>query len=122
MQASELFPTEMRGVAHGFSAAVGKVGALSADIILGLVGGFRAAAHAPEHKLPAGLATQRRMSSLKPRAASDSALACSASFEVRFSWDPTGLRGSGPLLRRLCRADECDSCSNSMSLVIITLT
>ena len=27
----------MRGVAHGFSAAVGKLGALSADIILGLV-------------------------------------------------------------------------------------
>ncbi|KAK9839247.1 hypothetical protein WJX81_004005 [Elliptochloris bilobata] len=35
--ASELFPTEMRGVAHGFSAAVGKLGALSADIILGVV-------------------------------------------------------------------------------------
>ena len=30
----------MRGVGHGFSAAVGKVGALSADIILGLVGGL----------------------------------------------------------------------------------
>ena len=40
VQASELFPTEMRGVAHGFSAAVGKVGALSADIILGLVRGL----------------------------------------------------------------------------------
>jgi len=34
-QASELFPTEMRGVAHGFSAAVGKLGALTADIVLG---------------------------------------------------------------------------------------
>ena len=33
--ASELFPTSMRGKAHGLSAAVGKLGALSADIILG---------------------------------------------------------------------------------------
>ena len=39
-QASELFPTEMRGVAHGFSAAVGKLGALAADITLGVVGGL----------------------------------------------------------------------------------
>ena len=29
----------MRGVAHGFSAAVGKLGALAADVILGLVRG-----------------------------------------------------------------------------------
>ena len=32
-----MFPTECRGMAHGFSAAVGKLGALSADIILALV-------------------------------------------------------------------------------------
>lgn len=38
MQASELFPTENRGMAHGISAAVGKLGALSADIIMGQVG------------------------------------------------------------------------------------
>ena len=37
MQASELFPTENRGMAHGISAAVGKLGALSADIIMGVV-------------------------------------------------------------------------------------
>ena len=36
-QASELFPTEYRGMAHGISAAVGKLGALSADIIMGVV-------------------------------------------------------------------------------------
>ncbi|BDA46848.1 Glycerophosphoinositol permease 1 [Coccomyxa sp. Obi] len=35
--ASELFPTENRGMAHGISAAVGKLGALSADIIMGQV-------------------------------------------------------------------------------------
>ncbi|KAK9807684.1 hypothetical protein WJX72_006095 [[Myrmecia] bisecta] len=33
--AGELFPTETRGMAHGISAAVGKLGALSADIIMG---------------------------------------------------------------------------------------
>ena len=37
VQASELFPTEYRGMAHGISAAVGKLGALSADIIMGVV-------------------------------------------------------------------------------------
>jgi nitrate/nitrite transporter NarK len=36
-KASELFPTENRGMAHGISAAVGKLGALSADIIMGQV-------------------------------------------------------------------------------------
>ncbi len=36
-QASELFPTENRGMAHGISAAVGKLGALSADVIMGQV-------------------------------------------------------------------------------------
>ena len=36
LQASELFPTENRGMAHGISAAVGKLGALSADIIMGV--------------------------------------------------------------------------------------
>ena len=56
-QASELFPTEMRGVAHGFSAAVGKLGALSADIILGLVGGPSCSA-ALRHRGPAHLATR----------------------------------------------------------------
>lgn len=35
--ASELFPTDTRGKAHGISAAVGKLGALAADIILGKV-------------------------------------------------------------------------------------
>lgn len=43
MQASELFPTENRGMAHGISAAVGKLGALSADIIMGVV--------SPSHRL-----------------------------------------------------------------------
>ena len=36
-QASECFPTESRGMVHGLSAAVGKLGALSADIVMGQV-------------------------------------------------------------------------------------
>ena len=39
-QASECFPTESRGMVHGISAAVGKLGALSADIIMGQVCAF----------------------------------------------------------------------------------
>ncbi|KAK9796270.1 hypothetical protein WJX73_010488 [Symbiochloris irregularis] len=35
--AAELFPTEFRGRFHGISAAVGKLGALAADVILGQV-------------------------------------------------------------------------------------
>ncbi|KAK9856439.1 hypothetical protein WJX84_007586 [Apatococcus fuscideae] len=35
--ASECYPTEMRGVAHGISAAVGKFGALAANIVLGKI-------------------------------------------------------------------------------------
>jgi hypothetical protein len=35
--ASELFPTDTRGKASGISAAVGRLGALAADIILGKV-------------------------------------------------------------------------------------
>lgn len=35
--ASELFPTQLRGRCHGVSAAVGKLGALAADVILGHV-------------------------------------------------------------------------------------
>ena len=44
-QASELFPTENRGMAHGISAAVGKLGALSADIIMGQVNPIHATRH-----------------------------------------------------------------------------
>ena len=35
--ASELFPTHLRGRGHGISAAVGKLGALAADVVLGHV-------------------------------------------------------------------------------------
>ena len=35
--AAELFPTELRGRFHGASAAVGKLGALAADVVLGRV-------------------------------------------------------------------------------------
>ncbi len=48
LQASELFPTENRGMAHGISAAVGKLGALSADIIMGVASPHPALLCCPE--------------------------------------------------------------------------
>ena len=88
-------------MAHGFSAAIGKVGALSADIILGLVRGLCSALPCPAAQASRQTCKYCLLRVLQPRAAT-ALPSPSASFEGRAHWT-ANLSGTQSLYAALWR-------------------